>query len=279
MERYFLFYEGYCLRFSKKNWIMKFNFFTLDVIVIVIVTITSTIGMFCLTADHNKKVIKSFRRLWLMKIGIIGATGKAGSLILKEALERGHEVTAIVRKAAKLANNSRAAVLEKDIFDLSPSDVKDFDAVVNAFGTGIDNAHLHVEAGRKLIEVMKGAPETRLIVVGGAGSLYVDEAKTIRLVDTPEFPKEIMPIASNQGQNFEDLKNSTGLKWTFVSPAAFFNPEGKRTGSYQKGKDNLIVNSKGDSYVSYADYAVAIVDEIENAQHINERFTVVSEAE
>ena len=214
-----------------------------------------------------------------MKIGIIGATGKAGSLILKEALERGHEVTAIVRKAAKLANNSRAAVLEKDIFDLSPSDVKDFDAVVNAFGTGIDNAHLHVEAGRKLIEVMKGAPETRLIVVGGAGSLYVDEAKTIRLVDTPEFPKEIMPIASNQGQNFEDLKNSTGLKWTFVSPAAFFNPEGKRTGSYQKGKDNLIVNSKGDSYVSYADYAVAIVDEIENAQHINERFTVVSEAE
>ena len=214
-----------------------------------------------------------------MNIGVIGATGKAGSLILKEALERGHKVTAIVRNAAKLANNNGAAVLEKDIFDLSSSDVKDFDAVVNAFGTGIDNAHLHVEAGRKLIEVMKGAPETRLIVVGGAGSLYVDEAKTIRLVDTPEFPKEIMPIASNQGKNFEDLKNSTGLKWTFVSPAAFFNPEGKRTGTYQKGKDNLIVNAKGESYVSYADYAVAIVDEIENAQHINERFTVVSEAE
>lgn len=214
-----------------------------------------------------------------MKIGVIGATGKAGSLILKEALERGHEVTAIVRNAAKLANNNGAAVLEKDIFDLSSNDVKDFDAVVNAFGTGIDNAHLHVEAGRKLIEVMKGAPETRLIVVGGAGSLYVDEAKTMRLVDTPEFPKEIMPIASNQGKNFEDLKTSTGIKWTFVSPAAFFNPDGKRTGSYKKGKDNLIVNAKGDSYISYADYAIAIVDEIESAQHINERFTVVSEAE
>ncbi|MBB6446939.1 NAD(P)-dependent oxidoreductase [Bacillus benzoevorans] len=213
-----------------------------------------------------------------MKIGVIGATGKAGSLILKETLDRGHEVTAIVRNGAKLTEKN-AAVLEKDIFDLKAEDLKGFDVVVNAFGTGIDNAHLHVDAGRALIEALKGAPETRLIVVGGAGSLYVDEAKTIRLMDTPEFPKEIMPIASNQGQNFEDLKSSTGIKWTFVSPAAFFNPEGKRTGSYQKGKDNLIVNAKGESYVSYADYAVAIVDEIEHAQHINERFTVVSEAE
>lgn len=213
-----------------------------------------------------------------MKIGIIGATGKAGSLILKEALARGHEVTAIVRNAAKLTEK-KAAVLEKDIFALKAEDIREFEAVVNAFGTGIDQAHLHVEAGRHLIEILKQAPETRLIVVGGAGSLYVDEAKSIRLMDTPEFPKEIMPIAANQGKNLEDLKNSSGIKWTFVSPAAFFDPEGKRTGSYQKGKDHLIVNAKGESYISYADYAIAIVDEIENGKHINERFTVVSEAE
>lgn len=212
-----------------------------------------------------------------MKIGIIGATGKAGSLIVKEATSRGHEVTAIVRNAAKLTEE--IAVLEKDVFDLKAEDLQVFDVVVNAFGAPAGQEHLHVDAGRVIIEAMKGASETRLIVVGGAGSLFVDEAQTVRLVETPEFPKEYVPTAFNQGKNLEDLQNTEGIKWTFISPGAFFNPEGKRTGSYQKGKDNLIVNSKGDSYVSYADYAIAVIDEIEKPQHVNERFTLVSEAE
>lgn len=212
-----------------------------------------------------------------MKIGVIGATGKAGSLLVKEARERGHVVTAIVRNATKLTEE--VAVLEKDVFDLKAEDIQLFDVVVNAFGAPAGDEHLHVEAGRVLIDACKGAPDTRLIVVGGAGSLFVDEAQTVRLIEVPEFPKEYVPTASNQGKNLEDLQNTSGIKWTFISPAAFFNPEGKRTGSYQKGKDNLIVNSKGDSYISYADYAIAVLDEIENPQHVNERFTVVSEAE
>ena len=212
-----------------------------------------------------------------MKIGVIGATGKAGSLIVKEARERGHEVTAIVRNAAKLTEE--VTVLEKDVFDLNSEDIQAFDVVVNAFGAPAGKEHLHVDAGRVLIDAFKGAPDTRLIVVGGAGSLFVDAAQRVRLIDTPEFPKEYFPTASNQGKNLEDLQITSGIKWTFISPAAFFNPEGKRTGSYQKGKDNLIVNLKGDSYVSYADYAIAVLDEIENPQHVNERFTVVSEAE
>jgi uncharacterized protein len=213
-----------------------------------------------------------------MKIGIIGATGKAGNFILKEAKDRGHDVTAIVRNASKLTDKS-VAVLEKDVFDLKAQDVKAFDVVVNAFGAPAGKENLHVEAGRVLIEAVKGALETRLIVVGGAGSLFVDEAKTIKVMDTPEFPKEYLPTAINQGKNLEDLQSASDINWTFVSPAAFFNPEGKRTGSYQKGKDNLIVNAKGESYISYADYAIAIIDEVENPQHKNERFTVVSEAE
>lgn len=213
-----------------------------------------------------------------MKIGIIGASGKAGSMILKEASERGHEVTAIVRSASKMAN-SDAAVIEKDIFNLTAADIKGLDVVVNAFGAAPGQEHLHVEAGRKLIELFKQAPETRLIVVGGAGSLYVDKEKTTQLYDTPEFPKEYLPTAKNQGQNLQDLKEAEGLKWTFISPAAFFNPEGKRTGSYQKGQENLIVNAAGESYISYADYAIAVVDEAEKGEHINERFTVVGEAE
>jgi len=213
-----------------------------------------------------------------MKIGVIGATGKAGSLIIKEASERGHDVAAIVRNTVKLAGE-KVAVLEKDVLDLKTEDLQVFDVIVNAFGAPAGQEHLHVDAGRILIEAVKGTSDTKLIVIGGAGSLFVDEAKTVRLVDTPEFPKEFVLTASNQGKNLEDLQNADGIKWTFISPAAFFNPEGKRTGSYQKGKDNLIVNKKGDSHVSYADYAIAVLDEIENPQHINERFTLVSEAE
>ncbi|NRG44549.1 NAD(P)-dependent oxidoreductase [Bacillus sp. CRN 9] len=211
-----------------------------------------------------------------MKVGVIGATGKAGQLIVKEAKDRGHEVTAFVRNASKVTDKE-IAILEKNAFELTGSDIQSFDVVVNAFGTGLDDAHKHVELGRSLIAALKDAPNTRLIVVGGAGSLFVDEAKTVQLKDTAEFPKEILPIPINQGKNLEDLQNSAGVKWTFVSPAAFFDAEGKKTGSYQIGKDHVIENSQGESYISYADYAIAIVDEIEKANHINERFTVVGE--
>ena len=213
-----------------------------------------------------------------MKIGIIGASGKAGSLILKEALTRGHEVTAIVRDEAKVQIQG-ASVLEKDVFDLKAEDIKVFDVVVNAFGAAPGKEHLHVDAGKILIDAMKGAPQTRLIVVGGAGSLFVDEAKTIRVLDTPEFPKEYFATAFNQSKNLGDLQNATGIQWTFISPSAFFVPQGNRTGGYKLGKDNLLVNSKGESYVSYADFALAVLDEIEIPKHINQRFTVVAEAE
>ncbi|MGM0888828.1 MAG: NAD(P)-dependent oxidoreductase [Bacillota bacterium] len=213
-----------------------------------------------------------------MKIGIIGASGKAGSLILKEALTRGHEVTAIVRDEAKVQIQG-ASVLEKDVFDLKAEDIEEFDVVVNAFGAAPGKEHLHVDAGKILIEAMKGAAQTKLIVVGGAGSLFVDEAKTIRVLDTPDFPKEYFATAYNQSKNLGDLQNATDIQWTFISPSAFFDPQGNRTGGYKLGKDNLLVNSKGESYVSYADFALAVLDEIENPQHINQRFTVVAEAE
>jgi len=213
-----------------------------------------------------------------MKIGVIGASGKAGNLILNEAIERGHTVTAIVRDAGKVRNQS-VSVLEKDIFALKAEDLRDFDILVNAFNAPSGEEHQHVEAGRVLIEALKGAPSTRLIVVGGAGSLFVDEAKTVRNFDTPDFPEDYLATAKNMGQNLEELKNSNGIQWTYISPAAFFDDEGKRTGTYQKGGEQLLFNSKGESYISYADYAIAVLDEIENPQHINARFTVVAEAE
>ncbi|MGG3803555.1 NAD(P)-dependent oxidoreductase [Metabacillus fastidiosus] len=213
-----------------------------------------------------------------MKIGVIGASGKAGSLILKEAVERGHEVTAIVRNAEKV-KEANIEVIEKNIFDLNSQDMEQFDVVVNAFNAAPGEEHQHIEAGKILIEVLKGAPKTRLIVVGGAGSLFVDEAKTIRVMDTPDFPEAYFPTASNMGKNLEELQSTSGIQWTYISPAGFFDPAGKRTGSYQKGKDQLTLNSKGESYISYSDYAIAVLDEIENPQYKNERFSVVGEAE
>ena len=210
-----------------------------------------------------------------MKIGIVGASGKAGQLIMKEALDRGHQVTAIVRDASKISEPN-VAVLEKDVFTLTAADLSGFDAVVNAFGAPAGKEHLHVEAGNALIEAMKGAPTTRLLVVGGAGSLFVDEAKTTRVHETPDFPKEYLATAQNQGENLRILQETNGIQWTFISPSAFFDPAGERTGAYQLGKDHLLVNASGQSYVSYADYAIAVLDEIENPKHRNERFTVGS---
>ncbi|MFP3392209.1 NAD(P)-dependent oxidoreductase [Brevibacillus sp. SIMBA_040] len=210
-----------------------------------------------------------------MKIGIVGASGKAGQLIMKEALDRGHQVTAIVRDASKISEPN-VAVLKKDVFSLTAADLSGFDAVVNAFGAPAGKEHLHVEAGNALIEAMKGAPTTRLLVVGGAGSLFVDEAKTTRVLETPDFPKEYLATAQNQGENLRILQETNGIQWTFISPSAFFDPAGERTGAYQLGKDHLLVNASGQSYVSYADYAIAVLDEIENPKHRNERFTVGS---
>ena len=213
-----------------------------------------------------------------MKIGVIGAAGKAGSLIVKEALNRGHEVTAIVRNASKV-KEANVKVLEKDLFDLTAEDLKGFDAVVNAFNAAPGVEDQHVAAGKVLMKALEKNPHTRLVVVGGAGSLFVNEEKTVRLYDTPDFPEAYLPTAKNMGDNLIQLQNSKDVKWTFISPAVFFDPQGTRTGSYQLGKDNVFVNSKGQSYVSYADYAIAVLDEIEEPKFINERFTVVSEAE
>ncbi|AUM64230.1 NAD(P)-dependent oxidoreductase [Brevibacillus laterosporus] len=210
-----------------------------------------------------------------MKIAIIGATGRAGKLIMQEALQRGHEVTAIVRDASKLDQNQKVAVLQKDIFDLTTQDLNKFDVVVNSFGAKPGEEHLHVEAGNVLIAALKNAPQTKLFVVGGAGSLFVDEAKTVRLFETPEFPKEYLATATNQGKNLEILKQSNLPQWTFLSPSAMFEP-GERTGRYQKGEDNLLVNAKGESSISMEDYAIAVLDELENPQFVNKRFTVAS---
>jgi putative NADH-flavin reductase len=211
----------------------------------------------------------------MVKVAIIGASGKAGQAILKESAARGHQVTAIVRNKTKISSQDVQQVIEKDAQSLTQDDLKPFDVVVNAFASTPGREVEHVEVGRHLINILKNI-KTRLIVVGGAGSLYADEKTKTRLLDTEAFPKEYLPIAQNQGKNLEDLRASENVNWTFISPAAFFDPAGERTGKYKTGKDNLVLNSENKSYISYADYAIAFVDEIENPKHLNSRFAVVS---
>ncbi|EUJ27435.1 hypothetical protein MFLO_13268 [Listeria floridensis FSL S10-1187] len=208
-----------------------------------------------------------------MKVAIIGASGKAGHLIMEEALSRGIEVTAIVRNKEKITN-PKVAVLEKDLFDLTFDDIKDEDIVVDAFNAPIGKEEMHQTSLAHLVDLLKGHEEIRLMVVGGAGSLYVDPAKTTRLMDTPDFPDAFLPTASNMGEGLKKLEQESALNWTYISPSAFFNPEGERTGEYQLGNDNLLANSAGESEISYADYALGFVDEMVNAKHLRERITL-----
>ncbi|WNY28079.1 hypothetical protein MmiEs2_02600 [Methanimicrococcus stummii] len=212
-----------------------------------------------------------------MKIAIIGAAGKEGKYLFEEAASRGHDVTAVVRDASKITNLNMK-ILEKDLFDLTYDDLKDFDVVIDAFGAWTpDTLPLHETSLKHLANILKGHENIRLLIVGGAGSLYVDPEHKIRLVDTPEFPEAFMPLATAMGNAFDMLKKTEGVNWTYLSPAADFVADGERTGKYKLGSDELIVNSDGNSQISYADYAIAMIDEAENGKYLKQRFSVVSE--
>lgn len=211
-----------------------------------------------------------------MKIGIIAASGKAGTAIMKEAIVKGHDVTAIVRDTKKITLKNTKNI-EKDLFDLNYNDLKDFDAVVDAFGAWTpDVLPLHEKSINHLCDILKGKP-TRLMVVGSAGTLYLDKEHKMRLLDSPDMPAMFVPLATAMAKAFDGLLKITDVKWTFFSPAVNFAADGKRTNKYTLGGDELIVNAKGESYISYPDYAVAMVDEIEKGKFINKRFTAVSE--
>lgn len=207
-----------------------------------------------------------------MKIAVVCANGKVGKLVVKEAIKRGIDVTAIVRGENKsLAEHT----IIKDLFDLKKSDLDSFDTVVDAFGTwSPESLPQHSTSLKKLCDLLSGTNK-RLIVVGGAGSLYVNPEHTLQLMDTPDFPDMFKPLASNMGKALEELRLRDDVRWTYISPAGDFQADGEKCGKYILGGEELTLNSKGESIISYADYAAALVDEIENGNHINERISVV----
>ena len=209
-----------------------------------------------------------------MKIAVVCANGKAGKLITEEAVNRGLDVTAIVRGE----NKTKAPhAIQKDILEVKAEDLKGFDAVIDAFGAWTpDTLPLHSASLKILCDALSGT-QTRLLVVGGAGSLYVNPEHTLQLYQTPEFPKEFVPLATAQSKALDELRKRNDVKWTFVSPAGDFQADGARTGKYILAGEELKLNSKGESVISYADYAIAMIDEATKGNNIQKRISVVKE--
>ena len=207
-----------------------------------------------------------------MKIAVVCANGKAGQLIVKEALSRGLDVTAVVRGE----NRTEASqVIQKDLYDLTAADLKGFDVVVDAFGAWTeDTLPQHSTSLKHLCDILSGT-DVRLLVVGGAGSLYVNPEHTAQVMDGPDFPNVFKPLASNMGKALAELRQRSDVKWTYVSPAGDFQAEGERTGKYILGGEELTLNGRGESVISYADYAIAMVDEAVSGGHIRQRISVV----
>lgn len=208
-----------------------------------------------------------------MKIAVVCANGKAGKLIVQEAVDRGLDVTAVVRTE----NHSAAPkAVVKDLFALTADDLKGFDAVVDAFGAWTTDTIPQIpQAVAHLCDVLTGT-DTRLLIVGGAGSLYVNKEHTVCLEDGPDFPDAFKPLSAVHGQALAHLRRCSGVKWTYVSPAADFQADGPRTGEYTLGGEELTLNSRGESVISYADYAIAMVDELVGGDHVGQRISVVS---
>jgi uncharacterized protein len=215
-----------------------------------------------------------------MKIALIGASGFVGRHILTEALQRNHQVTAVVRNPGKITvKNEQLAIKKADAFDVGAlaAIIAGHDAVISAYNAGWENPALYEDfiSGAKAIqESVKKAGVKRLLVVGGAGSLEV--APGVQLVDTPQFPQEYKKGATAARDYLNVLKTEKELEWTFISPAILMHPgiTDGRTGIYRIGKDQPVVDNSGESRISVEDLSVAILDEVANKKFIRQRFTV-----
>lgn len=202
----------------------------------------------------------------MSKIAIIGATGRAGSQLLEEALRRGHSVTAIARDPSRLQGREGVSTVALDV-----TRGEGLEQAVAGYDVVLSAAHFATVPAQAIIGPVKKAGVKRLLVVGGAGSLLLPSGE--RVIDAPDFPEAYKAEASAGGDFLQALRQEQQLDWTFLSPSAEF-VEGERTGSYRVGKDHLLVDAKGRSWITFADYAIALLDEVEKPAHSRQRFTV-----
>lgn len=211
-----------------------------------------------------------------MKIAVIGATGMAGRDIYKEAVARGHDVTAICRSAAKAKETLGAGVkaLEKDAFELTRADLAGFDAIVDAFATAPPLAHQHVDLTARLVALFRDTETPRLVFVLGAGSLLAGPDRHLVVEDIRSVPgsEQWINIPVQQLKQLKFLREVENVNWVGISPSATFEPGPDK--GVKLGSDELLLSGDGKSHVSSGTYAVAVLDEIEKPAHIKTRFTV-----
>lgn len=209
---------------------------------------------------------------------LIGATGFVGSAVLNELVSRGNKVTTVVRNIEKLAKSDLVNAVKEDVanVDTIAKLAEGKDAIISAYNPGWTNpdiATLITENYPKILEAAKKSGVERLLIVGGAGTLFC--APGLRVVDSGAIPEEIMGGVRPLGDFYlNTLMNENDIDWVFFSPAGVFDQEGKKTGNYRLGKDDLIVDAEGNSHISVQDYADAMVNELEKPAHHKERFTI-----
>lgn len=209
----------------------------------------------------------------MKKIAVVAADGRTARKVITEAVNRGFDVTAFGRRDENTTDAQH--YVKRDIFDLTREDLAGFDAVVDAFGAWTPKTlPQHSTTLAHLCDILSGT-DTRLLIVGGAGSLYVNPEHTVTVSQTPDFPDSFKPLANAMASALADLRKRDDVKWTYISPAGDFQADGERTGAYLLGGEELKLNDRGESIISYADYAIAMVDEIEKGNHVQERISVV----
>lgn len=207
----------------------------------------------------------------MTSIAVVAANGKVGSLVVEEAVNRGFDVTAITRSQNKTV---APHALVKDLFDLAADDLAGFDAVVCAYGSRNPQPDGFAKADGHLADALSGSA-TRLLVVGGAGSLYTDSTHSTHMFDTePMASSPYAALSSAQGNGLDALRERDDVNWVFISPAFDFKADGERTGEYVLAGEEYTTDSNGVSAISYADYAIAVVDEIERGTHNQERISL-----
>lgn len=207
-----------------------------------------------------------------MNILVIGANGKAGHRIVEKALKAGHQVTGLVRREGAIEG---IPTIVKDALQLTKQELTQFDVVVNATSAFTpDTYHLPADLTLLLVKALANT-NTRLIAIGGAGSLYVDEDHTVQLNDTPEFPKEFLARSKTHGKSDDILRKFSNVDWTMFTPPPILDVEGPKSNDYVLGNENVILNREGKPYLSYATFAQILVDEINNHKFGRQRFTAV----
>ena len=208
-----------------------------------------------------------------MKIAVLCANGKAGKLIVGEAINKGLEVSAFVRDSTKARFDSKVCVVQKDIFTLESSDLQGFDVILDAFGEW-QNLSLHKAHMEHLVQILSGN-SAKFLAVGGAGSLYMDKEHSVMFMDTPDFPQEYLPVARATAEAFDVIKVSKDINWVYVSPPAVFIPDAPKSGKYKIIGEEFEVNSKGESKISYADYAIAMIEIAIDSTYSKQRVGVI----